>query len=142
VTFQELIALIEEILALLRRRHQPPPGAVRNLTVAAGVNKMATLKWTDPIVDNLGNPLPAGDLASINVYDSLSPTPAVPIASVPATNGDNTYVAASLVAGTHGFTVVAVDKNGAMGIPSNVATWVEVAVQPAPGQITNLTVGP
>jgi protein involved in polysaccharide export with SLBB domain len=146
MTWQQWIALVEEIITFWRNQHQPSPGAIRDLTVATNRSnsKMATLKWTDPTTDNQTPPQPLtpGDLVSINIYDTASAFPAVPLANVPATNGPNTYVTVNLAAGDHVFSAAAVDKNGNVGVPSDGAPWTEGGTSVAPAKITDLTVGP
>jgi hypothetical protein len=137
------LIILEEILALLPRLHQPPPSAIRNLTAVVRKNSTmstATLKWTDPTTDNTGAPLPSGDLVSINIFDDASTTPTTPIGNVPATNGANTFTTGTLTPGTHNFTAVAVDVNGNASLPSNVATGNVTTTEPAPAAITDLSV--
>jgi len=88
----------------------------------------ATLKWTDP--------LPAAEIASIDLYDEVSTVPGKQkIGSV--AGGVQIFVTGDLVDGEHTFSAIVNGINGHASSPSNSVT---VTVSSAVPAITDLSV--
>lgn len=146
MTFQQWIALIEAILALLKKRHLSPPAAVRNLTGAVNRSKnmaTVTLKWTDPTlrvpdpVTGVAAPLLPGELVSVDIFDTAAPNPDILIGNVLA--GVMTFTTDVLTVGDHAFTVVAKDSTGHVSAHSNAFLATIAATQASPAAVTDLS---
>jgi len=140
---------LEQDVEQLEATILPPPSPVLDLTaelfttnpllIDGKVIQMATvvLTWTDPTTRVDGSALDPTLIASLDIFDSGSATPAVAIGNVagPAT----TFTTGVLSVGDHGFTVVVNDNTGHVSAPSNVAAVTVKPVLAAPSAVTNLT---
>jgi hypothetical protein len=81
----------------------------------------ATITWVDP-------PSIAPDTFTVNIFDSLSATPSVPIGSV--AQGVQTFTSGPLVVGTHVFSLEAVNSEGVSSAMSAGFPGVVMSVAP------------
>jgi hypothetical protein len=102
---------------LTRRRPRPAPETPTNIKVVIKTRKVppwfkyfgkkimstATITWVDP-------PSIAPDTFTVDIFDSLSPTPSVPVGSV--AQGVQTFTTGPLAVGTHVYTLDAVNSEG------------------------------
>lgn len=98
---------------------------------------IVTLNWTLPTTRTDGSPLAPTDIASIDVFDSASPTPTVPIASLPG--AVTTFTSGVLSVGAHGFTIVINDTTGHSSAQSNVFSGTVAPTLAPPSAVTDLT---
>jgi hypothetical protein len=98
----------------------------------------ATLNWTVPTTRVDGTALAPSDVASIDVFDSASPTPNMAIGTVQGAG--TSFATGVLSVGVHNFTVVVNDTTGHSSATSNVASANIPAVLAAPSAVTTLAV--
>lgn len=101
----------------------------------------ATIGWVFPTerTDVPPTPLPITEIASTEIFDAVNGAPPALIATVPAPA--TTFTTASLVPGTHVFTLVCVDVEGNMAAPSApVSETVPAPTLAPPAPITGVTV--
>jgi len=96
----------------------------------------ATLTWTLPTTRVDNTPLAPGDIAQVDIYDTSSPTPDVPIFSL--AGGGTSYTTDVLAVGVHNFWVAVQDTTGHRSAPSNMATVTVPAVLANPSAVTDL----
>jgi hypothetical protein len=96
----------------------------------------ATLNWTVPNTRIDGSPLAASDIASIDIFDSTSSTPSVPIGTVKGAG--TSFTTGVLTVGVHNFTAVVNDTTGHFSAPSNTASATVEATLAAPTAIADL----
>lgn len=95
----------------------------------------ATLTWVNPTARTDGTALAPADIASVDVFDSASPGPA--IGSVKG--GDTvTFTTDVIAVGDHTFTVVVNDTTGHKSAPSGGATLTVAATLSPPNVATSL----
>lgn len=129
-----LYVLEHRLHALERFLHPARPRPATNLQ---GVITMstATLTWVNPTARTDGTALVPADIASVDVFDSASPGPA--IGSVKG--GDTvTFTTDVLAVGDHTFTVVVNDTTGHKSAPSGGATLTVAATLAPPNVATSL----
>ena len=95
----------------------------------------ATITWVDPTQRTDGTAI-APDTFNVLIFDSLSPTPATPIATV--AQGVQTYTTGVLSVGAHVFTLEADDSEGDISVPSASATVTIAAALAAPNPPTSV----
>lgn len=95
----------------------------------------AKLTWTNPIDRTDNSPLPASDIASVDVYDDTGEG-AVKIANLPGPA--TSYDTETLAVGNHAFSVYVNDITGHSSAVSNIATVNVPATQAAPNAVTDL----
>lgn len=136
---------------------EAPPSPITELTVR--VNKSvthhhhvtsrsttamstATLNWVLPTTRVDGSPLSAGEIALIDIFDSLASDPNTPITSIQG--AATSFTTDTLVPGDHTFTAVVQDTAGHRSEPSGAATGTVAEPPPPPvanpSPITGLTV--
>jgi len=96
----------------------------------------ASLTWTPPTVRTDGTALPPDQIVGADVFDSASPTPAVPIGSVSGASGS--FSTDVLSVGVHNFDVVTRDTTGHSSADSNMASVTVPAVLANPAAVTDL----
>jgi hypothetical protein len=96
----------------------------------------AQLTFTDPIARTDGTALPPDQIASIDIFDNASVTPATPIGSV--TGAGVTFLTDVLSVGDHIFTAVVNDTTGHSSAASNPAPLTVPATLANPNAITDL----
>lgn len=93
----------------------------------------ATITWVDP-------PSISPDTFTVDIFDSLSPTPAVPVGSVAM--GVQTFTTGPLAVGTHVFTLDAVNSEGVASAMSKGFAGVVMSVAPATPTDIVVTINP
>lgn len=96
----------------------------------------ATLTWTDPTTRVDGSPLQPSEIASVALYDSAAPNPAVPIGTV--AGGVQTFTTGVLTVGTHSFSAIVTDTTGHQSAASNAASVTVTPTLANPSAIANL----
>lgn len=96
----------------------------------------ATLTWVLPTTRVDGASLSPTEIASIDIFDNSSPTPAVAIGNAPGPA--TTFTTGVLSVGDHSFDVVVNDTTGHVSAPSNVAVLTVPATLAAPAPATAL----
>ena len=96
----------------------------------------ATLTWTNPTTRTDGTAFTPDMIMEIDVFDSTSPTPGVPIGT--PTGAATTFTTDVLLVGVHNFTVVVRDTTGHSSASSNVATITVPAVLANPAAVADL----
>ena len=96
----------------------------------------ATLTWTLPTTRIDGASLPSTEIASVNVFDSAAPDPAIAIGTV--SGPGTTFTTGVLTVGSHGFSVVVIDTTGHSSVASNVAVVVVNPTLANPSPVTDL----
>lgn len=139
------MSIIVELRHLRHHSDSHPPRAVRDLKARQyrryywkrnAYVSTATLSWSLPTTRTDGSALNANEIASFDIFDSSSPTPAVAIGNAPGpATGFTTPV---LSVGNHGFTVVLNDTTGHTSAPSNVAAITVAPTLAAPSAVSNL----
>jgi hypothetical protein len=126
--------------------HQPSPAAGLSATVyrhhrhhrhRRDTVSTATLSWTNPTTRTDNSQLDPADIASIDIFDDDSATPAVAIGNV-AGGTTTTFTTGVLSVGPHSFTVVVNDTAGHVSAPSNAAAVTVQATMPPPSPATGL----
>jgi hypothetical protein len=146
LTVQELIALIEAILDLIRnRRLLPPASATHVKAVLERTNLMstATVTWVNPTFRVAVPPLPPvaldpSEIASVDIFDSFAPD--TPIGTVSG-GTTMTFTTPELAVGDHAFTVVVIEtKKGLKSAPSDASAILTVGTPDltAPMPATNV----
>lgn len=99
----------------------------------------ATINWVLPTQRTDGTPFLPAELATTEIFDAVGGAPAQKIADVPSPA--TTFTTANLAAGTHVFTLVAMDTAGNLAAPSApVSVVVPAPPLAAPEPITGVTV--
>jgi hypothetical protein len=94
----------------------------------------AIITWVDPVNRTDGTPI-APDSFTIQIYDSLSATPATPIGTV--ASGVQTFTTAVLAAGTHEFALTATDSEGNISVATAPISFVVTTALAAPNPPTS-----
>lgn len=97
----------------------------------------ATLKWTNPTTRTDGTALAPTDIASVDIFDSASSNPAIPIGNV--IGAANTFTTGVLTVGDHVFTVVVNDTTGHKSGLSNAVTVTVAATLAPPSAVADLS---
>jgi hypothetical protein len=135
MTIEDLIAALEALIAVYRKRHRPPPRAVRDLTAAVKRNgnmATATLTWTNPTTRVDGSPLAASDIAHVEIFDMTTS------GSTSFGFGTSPFTTPVLNVGDHAFTVVVTDTTGHSSSASNVASVTVSATLASPAPVSDL----
>ena len=96
-----------------------------------------TITWTDPTQRTDGSNI-SPDTFNVLVFDSASPTPAVPIGTV--AQGVQSFTSGVLSVGLHAFTLEADDSEGDISIATPLANFTISAALAAPNPPTDVQV--
>jgi hypothetical protein len=96
----------------------------------------ASLTWTAPTTRTDGSALTPAEIASTDIFDSASSTPALPIGTVQG--AANAFTTTVLSVGPHSFTVIVRDTTGHSSASSNVASVTVPATLASPTAVSDL----